>query len=332
MVIARSRTSRPLPFLALTVVVAFLLAACGSSNESEPSAGSSSSGGGGSWPLTFTNADGSTTEIPAKPQRIASTTVSTTGTLLAIGAPVVASGAAGNGKFFDQWAPVAAGRKVATLWSAGSVDLEAVYAAKPDLIVVSSTGADSVLDQVAKLKETAPTIVVDYGGQTWEELAVKLGEATGLKTEAEATVTEFNKTVADAKAKITVPAGQANIVSYNGAGEDNPIAKPGGAQGKLLTELGFTVEAPDESWHTQAKPREDFVFSAYENLTKLTAQTTFILSAANPDAQKFAKDPVLANVPSVKSKQVYGLGVNSFRVDPYSAKEIVDGVVENFGS
>ena len=62
----------------------------------------------------------------------------------------------------------------------------------------------------------------------------------------------------------------------------------------------------------------------------LTSATTFILSRDNEGAKAFLEDPVLANLPSVKAGQVYGLGANSFRIDFYSATEIVDGIVENF--
>jgi iron complex transport system substrate-binding protein len=72
-------------------------------------------------PRNFVNADGSTTVIPGKPQRIFSTSVSSTGTLLAIDAPVVASGSAGNGTFFAQWAALARQRKVENAWPAPSI-------------------------------------------------------------------------------------------------------------------------------------------------------------------------------------------------------------------
>ena len=119
------------------------------------------------FPYTFQNADGTTTEIPEQPQNIASTSVTVTGALLSFGAPVKASGAAANGKFFPQWADEAAKANVETLWSAGKVDLEAVIAADPDLIVVASTGADSAIDNLADFQDIAPTIVVDYGGESW---------------------------------------------------------------------------------------------------------------------------------------------------------------------
>lgn len=328
----------------LAASAALMLTACGSGNDAQSNAEQSSqsdanqqssaagaTGTDGEWPRTFDNADGSTTEIPAQPERIASTSVTVTGTLLAIDAPVLASASAANGEFFAQWADVAQERDVANLWSAGSVDLEALIGQKPDLIVVSAAGADSLADQVKELQDIAPTIVVDYGGQTWQSLAAQLGEATGLEDQAAETVEEFDQLVADAKEKITVPEGKANIVSFNGAGENNPIALPGSAQAGILQELGFTIEEPNREWHTQPQAREDFVWATYENLSELTAETTFILSADNEKAQAFAQDPLLANLPSVKAGQVYGLGANSFRIDQFSATEIVESVLENFG-
>lgn len=318
-----------------TLAVAVLaLTGCASadSNAPEPTESAEGSAGSAAFPITFTNADGTTTEIPAKPESILSTSVSVTGTLLAIDAPVVASAAAGNGQFFAQWAPIAEERGVELTWSAGSVDVEAAYAAEPDLIVVSTSGADSAIDQLEQFQEIAPTIVVDYGGQTWQELATELGVATGLEENAAATIDDFDAYVADAASKITVPEGTANVVSYTGPGGENPIARVGGAHAELLTALGFTIEDPDPSWHAQDNQRADFVWAPHERLTELTSATTFILSADNDKAQDFANDPVLANVPSVAAGQVYGLGANSFRIDYYSATEIVDGVVANFGS
>lgn len=292
--------------------------------------GSSAMAQDAGWPRTFTNADGTTTEIPAQPTKILSTSVSITGTLLAVDAPVVASGSAGNGRFFAQWAPVAEERGVANAWPAGSVDIEAVYAAEPDLIIVSTSGADSALDQLAQFQEIAPTIVLNYGNQTWQSLAGQIGEAVGIEDQVAARVAAFDQYVADAAAKIAVPAGTANIISFNGPGQDNPIARVGGVHAALIAALGFTVEDPNPEWHSQANQRADFVWAPYEKLVDLTSETTFLLSRDNEGAKVFLEDPVLANVPSVKAGQVYGLGANSFRIDFYSATEVVDGVVANF--
>ena len=327
---ALTTTRKVTGVLAGSVALVLALSGCAGGAEEASADADTARATSEQWPRTFTNADGSTTTIEARPERIVST-VSVTGTLLAIDAPVVGSTTGGNGDFFGQWADVAAAEDVAPLFAAGSVDLEALIGQAPDLIVTSASGADTLIDNLDELNEIAPTIVVDQAGQTWQGLAEDLGEATGLEDEAAAAADEFDTYVADAAAKIEVPEGTANIISFNGPGETNPIARAGSAHAEILTAIGFEVEDPPVEWHTQPQAREDFVFATYENLTELTSATTFILSRDDAGAQTFAQDPVLATLPSVKNGAVHGLGENSFRVDRFSATEIVDSVVENFG-
>ena len=215
---------------------------------------------------------------------------------------------------------------------AGSVDLEAAYAVEPDLIIVAATGGDSALPQRAEFQQVAPTIVLDYGSQTWQELAVQIGEATGLEAQVAAKIADFDAQVAAAAAAITVPAGTANIISYNGAGTENPIGRVGGPHAELLEALGFVIEDPPVEWHSQANTRSDFVWAAFERLPELTSETTFLLRFGDDQVGPFVDEPVLANLPSVKAGQVYGLGVNSFRIDYFSALEIAAQIVDTFGN
>ncbi|RMX08871.1 Fe2+-enterobactin ABC transporter substrate-binding protein [Corticibacter populi] len=287
--------------------------------------------GTAAWPRSFHNADGSTTPIPARPTRILSTSPTLTGTLLAIDAPVVASATLVDGSFLGQWAALAQARGVEKLWPAGRMDLEAVLAVAPDLIVVSTGGADSTLAHVQQLRSVAPTIVLDYGGEPWQSLARQLGQATGHEAQAQARITAFDAYVAQARQQLQLPAGQANIVSYNGPAISNPVATPEGPHGRLLSALGFRMEAPDPAWHSSAESARNFVWAPYEKLPSLRAETTFLLRGDDSRAAAFLADPVLANLPSVRNGQVYGLGVHSFRIDYFSATEIVDGMVERFG-
>ncbi|MBQ1784189.1 MAG: Fe2+-enterobactin ABC transporter substrate-binding protein [Gammaproteobacteria bacterium] len=284
------------------------------------------------WPRTFTNADGSQTVIADMPTRILSTSVTVTGTLLAIDAPVVASATAANGRYFAQWSEVAQERGVKKLWPAGSVDLELAYVLAPDLIVIASGGADSALAQRAELQQIAPTIVVDYGGQTWQSLAKLLGEASGLEQQTAQHLAAFDAYVAQSKAQIQPPSGLANIISYNGPGAPNPVATADGVHGQLLKALGFELEAPSPEWQAGTTATNDFVRSQYEHLTLLKAPTTFLLGVGEERAQAFLRDPMLVNLPAVKNRQVFGLGENSFRVDYFSARQIVDNIVRRFGS
>ncbi|BAQ71627.1 ferric enterobactin binding periplasmic protein FepB (plasmid) [Rhodovulum sulfidophilum] len=292
----------------------------------------SSAGAVTGWPRRLTNADGSETALPRAPARILSTSVTLTGSLLAIGAPVIASATTVRGAFFDQWQAEARARGVEKLWRAGSIDLEAAWALEPDLIVVSAGGADSALAQRAALAEVAPVLVLDYGAMAWEDLTRRLAQATGREAEAEALLTGFAETLDATRAALTLPEGRANIVSYNGPGAPNPIARAKGAHGRLLTGLGFDLEDPPTGWQSAAMPASaDVVRASYEHLTQLSAETTFLLAGTKADAARFMADPILANLPSVQRGQVYGLGKNSFRIDYYSAREVVDGIARQFG-
>ncbi len=283
----------------------------------------------GQWPRTFVNSDGTTTVIPHKPQKILSTTTTVTGTLIAIDAPVVASSVAGDGKFFAQWEDIAKKRNIQELWAVGSVDTEMVYAVMPDLIVVAATGGDSVYDLVPELKMIAPVIVVDYGGQTWQELAQKLGFATGREAFVEQKITEFNDYIESVK--LNLPDTQANIISYNGSGIANAIAKSTGPHSELLHSLGIDIESAKDEWETFSDKRSDFARVHYETLTLLKAPMTFVIVADDKKAQKVMQDPVLVNLPSVQKHQVYPLGPHSFRIDYYSSIEIVELLKKHFG-
>ncbi|WP_208020460.1 Fe2+-enterobactin ABC transporter substrate-binding protein [Vibrio viridaestus] len=284
------------------------------------------------WPRRFENSDSTFTTINAKPTRVLSTSVTVTGTLLAINAPVIASATTTYGHFFEQWKEVAQQREVMPLWPAGSVDIEQAMAIQPDLIIVSLSGADSALDQINQLQQIAPTIVVDYGSMSWQELATKLGYALGIEEQVKKKIDQFNQDIAQVRSSTKLPQGMANIISYHGPGMANPIATPDSAHGKLLTSLGFTIESPNPEWNDTATNRNNFVWSHYENLSQLKSRTTFLLSADDSLAQDFIADPILQNVPSVKSRRVYGLGKNSFRIDYYSALEIIAGVKAHFSS
>ena len=291
---------------------------------------SSSSSDTAVFPMDFKNADGSMTKIPAKPKRIVSTSVTLTGMAMPFKAPIVASSTAANADFFPAWKKDAEAMNVKKLWKAQTAaNLEAVTAAKPDLILVSSLGADSVRDQVKDLQKIAPTVVIDYSKIPWQQVTTSLGKITGMEKEANEVVENYNKEVKDLAGKLKHPEGEVNIISYNGNAKPNAIAQTGGPYGQLFTELGFKVEQPKKEWDTRGTEgghRTDFVFTSLEHLTELKGQTTFLILADEKRAEQMMSDPVLANVPSVKAKQVYPLGKKVFRLDYYTSKIVMKAV------
>lgn len=307
----------------LSVIVVFLVSASAYATSSTTNQES--------YPRVFLNADGSQTVISSKPSRILSTSVTISGTLLAIDAPLIASASTYEGKFFSQWSKLAKQRKIENTWPAGSVDLESVYLYEPDLIVVAWRGGDSARDQIEEFKKIAPTIILDYTAHSWQSLAVNLSKATGLEAQANQKIHDFEQFVALSKHKLLIPEGEVNIVAYFGAGTTNAIALEDGVHAKLLSDLGFKMAVQNRQWHDNTTPLSDFMRVHFEILAQIKADTIFLLEATDDIAQQFMNDPVLANLPSVKKKQVFGLGKSSFRIDMYSATDIVNGIVAQFG-
>ena len=319
---------------AAVAAVALALSGCstGASDaaSSSPEASSTAQSDQGTWPRTITHEAGETT-IDAKPKRIVSTSVTLTGTLLAIKAPVVASAATtpsditDDKGFFGQWSQAAADANVEVLYPNLEFDEEAVLAADPDLIVVAATGADATADQYEKLSAIAPTIVLNYGSESWQDLAGRLGEATGEEEAAANTVSSFNDRVAEVKSKLTIEDPSANVVVWNGTAKDTAFAKPGSPHADLLDSLGFSVAGAPDGVDTSTTKRNDFAFVSLENtVTALTGANVFVASGGDETVKDMTSASVLRNAPAVANDKVLALGNHSFRIDYYSALEIVD--------
>lgn len=305
------------------LVLSFLLASPSSAQQQD-------------WPRTVTHEAGELT-IPQKPLRIVSTAPSLTGILLAMDAPLVASAATtpsvltDDKGFFRQWAEVADARGVEILYTNLEFDIEAVIGWEPDLLVASSTGADSVLQHHGELEaQGIPTIVVNYSNKSWQELAVELGRATGLEAEAEAAIARFDAHAAEVAATLEIPPGKAGIVGYN-IGGTYSIARPESPQARLLAALGFTVVGLPEALRQEVTRRSDFDFISRENLSAaIVGESVFLLRGEERDVEAFLADPILANLPAVAAKQVYPLGPTSFRIDYYSGRQFIDAVARHF--
>lgn len=290
----------------------------------------------GHWPRTFTDSMQNTVRIPAKPERIVSTSVGLTGSLLALDAPVIASATAPEGPdadrdgFFKHWADVASARKLDPLYEVGKFDLEEIAEQKPDLIIVAATGADSELSKVGALRKIAPTIVLDYADKDWNELSKLLGEATGTEDKAQQNTAAVAERISTLRAKLSIPSGTtASLISYAARGT-SPIAKAAGPYAQLLSGLGFTMVSTPKQFDTSTQPREDFSFVSYQDLpAALTGDATFLLAANKKTAMEFTADESLAQLPSVQSGSVFPLSAPHL-LDYYAAQEILDYFEHDF--
>ena len=152
-----------------------------------------------------------------------------------------------------------------------------------------------------------------------------------MSQEAEKVVDDFNTQVKDLAAKIKHPEGEVSIVSYNGTAKPNGIALTEGPYGELFTALGFKIEEPNPEWNTgnqEGGKRTDFAFTSLEHLTEIKAPSIFLINAEQQEADQMMADPLLANMPAVKAKQVYPLGKRVFRLDYYTSQLVLE-VVKN---
>ena len=291
------------------------------------------------WPRQVIDSRGVHT-LESKPTRIVSTSVTLTGSLLAIDAPVVASGATtpnnrvadGQG-FLRQWGDIAKQRKVARLYI-GEPSAEAVAAQMPDLILISATGGDSELALYDQLSAIAPTLIINYDDKSWQALLTQLGAITGHEKQAAERIAAFDKQLAQVKQQMTLPPQPVDAIVYTAAAHSANLWTAESAQGKLLHQLGFTLADLPAGLQTSTSQgkRHDIIQLGGENLaTGLNGEGLFVFAGDEKDVAAIYANPLLAHLTSVKNKRVWALGTETFRLDYYSAMLVLQRLEAIFG-
>ncbi|BES85829.1 iron-enterobactin transporter substrate-binding protein [Pectobacterium araliae] len=292
----------------------------------------------GSWPRTLQTRKGPLT-LNHQPQRIVSTSITISGTLLAINAPLVASGAtapnstvADEQGFFTQWSQVAKQRGVKPLYIT-EPNAEAIAEANPDLIVLAATGGDSALKLYEQLSVIAPTLVIDYGDKSWQQLAEQLGNATGHSEDAEQIITQFEQRVKDVKQAIQLPPQPVSALVYYEDGRGVNLWTAASAQGKLLTALGFQLAALPAGIQTETRQgkRQDIVQISGENMAaSLNGQSLLLFSTRESTVSNVMNNPFLSHLMPIQQKQVWDMGPDTFRLDYYSASNMLNKIETSF--
>lgn len=283
------------------------------------------------WPRQIADGRGTHT-LKEAPQRIVSTSVTLTGSLLAIDAPVVASGATTPGSrfaddqgFLRQWGDIARQRNVQRLYI-GEPNAEAVAAQMPDLILISATGGDSALALYDQLSAIAPTLIINYDDKSWQQVLTQLGAITGREKQAAGRIASFEKQLAETKAHIALPPQPVTALVYTQASRSANLWTQESAQGKLLQQLGFTLATLPAALHTSQSmgKRRDILQLGGENLAAgLNGESLFMFASDEKDADALEANPLLAHLPAVQSGRVYPLGTETFRLDYYSATQVL---------
>jgi len=291
------------------------------------------------WPRSIMTSKGLLT-LEKAPKRIVSTSVTMTGTLLALDAPIVASGAtmantsvASEQGFMHQWDNIAISRGITSLYQA-EPNAEAIIRAKPDLIIISVTGADSAIKLYDQLKDIAPTLVIRYDNKSWMQLAQIFGDLLGLEQQAKTIIEDFQQNINETKSIITLPPQPTTAMVYYQDGSAANIWTNESAQGRLLSDLGFTLATiPDEiKGDISMGVRSDIVIASGELFPDALTGKSILLFSANQERETDLKNnSYLNSVEAIKNEQVFAVGFDTFRLDYYSASNLLSRLQDLFG-
>ena len=369
----RSDALRGATAVAAALALTAGLAAC--SGDSSDDAATGGGSGDGSWPRTVSSLavenhhldctdqmDISTcatedVEIPEQPQRIVSTAVGLTGSLLAVDAPVVATGGATTSStadndegFFNQWADEARDKGVESLASFGgmqagveslwqlSPDLEKIVTADPDLILVAANGQDTAVPGLEKIQAIGvPVVVLDYVNMDWKDLTTEIGEMTGREADAAARIEEYDERVSEVKANIEDPEQPVSLVlpSADKSGNANYMTAES-PQGRVAADLGWELTVPGDDVARTDGPfagRTDVRQVTAENQDKaFTGHTVLAVdSGIGEDPAEYLKNlPILADTYAVQNDRVFSMPPELFRMDYYSAMAMLNRIDELF--
>lgn len=242
----RFRWSVPVALLA-TLALALFAAACGGDDDDGDSkstaTSTSTAASADAFPITIEHKYGSTT-IETEPKRVVAIGYQEHDFVYALGVkPVgVRYWYGDENNVIYPWAEEAAGGDTPVILNSEPIDIEAVAALDPDLILGTYSGITK--EEYDRLSQIAPTVTqsgdyVDYGSP-WQETAVTIGRALGREAEARAIVDSVEgqfKALADEHPewkglKVAVVSGGGDSLAFF-ASED--------PRSRIFTSLGFEV-------------------------------------------------------------------------------------------
>ncbi|CAH0234903.1 ABC transporter substrate-binding protein [Microbacterium foliorum] len=305
--------TRALGALLVAVVSAAALTACAPATENAEGAPVVDSD---AFPVTVEHAYGDT-EIPEQPQRVVTVGVTEQDALWALGVkPVGVTEWYGGHDFASwPWADEARGdSEPEVLTTTDGLDFEAIALLDPDLII--GTNAGMTEEDYDRLSDIAPTIAHsgDYSMyfEPWDVQTLQIGEAVGLKEEAQKLVDDIDAQFAEAAAAHPEFAGKSIVFLQNAIYDGAAIAYQDGLSTDFLTDLGFTIPpdidayAPDDTSGGQAT-------IPVENLDVLNSADVLIWGTeSDDDIAALEDEPFVTAISAMQnSSVVYTDGVTA---------------------
>lgn len=303
------------------ILVSFALAACGSTTDNSSNSQNEQSKSANGFPVTISHVYGKTT-ITSKPKRVATVGWGSFDNLIALGVVPVSIQKNTYGKTVDggflPWTKAALDKMGVSKDDmpqlhdeSDDYDVEAIAAAKPDLIIGLQSGMTK--EQYETLSKIAPTIAYQKvaWGDTWREMITATAQAIGEEAKGKQLISTLEEQIKNDAAQYPDIAGKTAAVLYVDAA-------------KLSNFSVYTT--------TDVRPQflNDLGMKTPESITKLSATTkTFYKEVSSENADQYSdidvivtygtpgllaamqSDPLLSKIPAVKRGSVVVIDSNT---------------------
>lgn len=226
----------------------------------------------------------------------------------------------------------------------GEPDLDALYGADPDLIIVEAAGADD--DLIAQLEKRDVPVLVTVGADASDQIGnmkkvfSTIAEATGRTERAEQVLEEFDAHLAEAKEQVAdVDLPTTDFLFFDGWIEGgNVVVRPYG-QGALFTELGeelgltaaWTDEIDEAYGSGGVDPSYGLAQTDIEGLTAVGDANLFYSDDETPDnyLTELEKSPIWAALPAVQEGRAHAFPAGVWGAGgPLSNQAAIDAYVD----
>lgn len=327
------------------------LSACGttdvgSAEESAPSAPASKSCEAdatttSTGPVSVTDSLGRTVDLAEPAKRVVVLEWQQTEDLLSLCVtPVGASSIDGYATYVSAETLPAS---VTNVGERGEPDLDAVYGANPDLIVIEAYSAQDELLQQLEQRDVPvlATIGADGTGQiaNMKKVFSLIGEATGRTERAEQVLAEFDEHLTAAKAQVaSVDLATTDFVFFDGWIESgNVVVRPYG-QGALFTEIGeqlgltgaWTDEINDSYGSGGVDPAYGLAQTDIEGLTAVGEANLIYANDGTADSYvtELQKNSIWTSLPAVQQGRAFEFPPGVWGAGgPRSGEQAIDAFV-----
>ncbi|MFF2051095.1 iron-siderophore ABC transporter substrate-binding protein [Leifsonia sp. NPDC058194] len=226
----------------------------------------------------------------------------------------------------------------------GEPDLDALYGAKPDLIIVEGFTADDEI--VAQLEKRDVPVLVTLGANAADPIGnmksvfTMIAEATGRTERADVVLKQFDEHLAEAKQKVaSVDLPTKSFLFFDGWIESGNVAIRPYGKGALFTALGeqlgmtpaWTDEIDKAYGNGGVDPAYGLAQTDIEGLTAVGDATLFYSDDKTPDSYvtELDKSAIWTSLPAVKDGRAHAFPAGVWGAGgPISNEQAIDAYVD----